>query len=111
MIANYWDDNRHRRNFFEDFAALKKFTPKQAKSWYQYKAEDFEEAYSKEAKALFSRYSWPEVLVKAFPEVRFDHTQFIVRAPSVDYSDMRHQKEFFGIISLHCLLVIEHSFV
>ena len=112
LTVNYWDDNRHRRKFFEDFAALKQFSTRQAKHWYQYEPADLEEAFPKEGKALFSRFAWPEVLIKAFPEVRFDHTQFkVLTSVSVDYSEPRNQKEFFGIFSNLSLLYLLLSFL
>eukprot|EP00026_Physarum_polycephalum_P001762 Phypoly_transcript_01764.p1 GENE.Phypoly_transcript_01764~~Phypoly_transcript_01764.p1 ORF type:complete len:946 (-),score=154.63 Phypoly_transcript_01764:299-3136(-) len=94
--VNYWDDRRNRRKFFEEFAALKKFTTRQAAPWYGYEPADFEEVFPKEAKALFQRFPWPEVLVTAFPEVHFDSsTKFKTTAENVDFSDPALQQVFF----------------
>lgn len=95
--ANYWDDNSNRRRFFEEYSKLKKFSYKQAENWYTIQLSDLEEAFPKEARALFSRFKWPDTLIKAFPELKLDKSRlkFLVPSEPVDYSDLIAQKNFF----------------
>lgn len=99
-LVNYWDDNSNRRKFFEDFSKLKGFNPKQADEWYRFEQSDFESDFPKEARAMFSRFPWPEALYKAFNDVKFDKSRIKVVAPTphVDFSDPLSQKTFFGIL-------------
>jgi len=72
---NYWADARNHRLYLEHFATKSGFDPLVAENWYLVKTGHL--LHSKAARMLVHYKSFPEALVKCFPELNLDEQRFL----------------------------------